>query len=1189
MEEALISRCVTVDLDRGISLAKLPFLVDPDNRISDNEQRAVALKVFRSQVRNLSLKENDKAAVVDSERKLHDLGFVEWLHNLSDQEKALIFNHVQYVIPWRAVYNQNSVSTPCRLVFDASQSTRNGSSLNSLLAKGLNALNKLLEIMIRWLIHAHAFTTDISKMYNRVMLEPEYWRYQLYYWAENLTPGVEPDLKVIKTLIYGVRSSGNLAQCALRRIAEKNRERYPKAFHPITEDTYMDDCISGTSGPEESRKAMDQIQNAVSTGGFSVKGFVFSGEDPPEELSNGRKFISLGGLLWFPNGDFFGYNIPDLNFSKRVRGKKSLDKRDVIFKPLTKLNCASRSAEVFDIHGLVAPIMGGIKLDVSDLHKICLKWDDPIPSQLKELWIRNFNLIDELKSLRFHRAVVPPDAVNLDIETIETADAGERLVCAAIYARFLRKDGSYSCQLILARTKIVHDLTTPRAELEAALLNASTGHIVRLSLKERLKRSWKLSDSQVTLHWINCIRYALKMWVRNRVVEIHRLTELSFWRYINSKLNIADLGTRKGACIADVQPDSPWIKGYAWMREPAENFPVKKIEDLYLSTKEKTDANKEKVVTELEDDPLCLLSRYVPREVGDRYLFSNYLIDPNKFRFKTVQRILALVFIFLEKINNKRNERCNTEKSLSFLRRRDFSLSKSQEEIGHYFVGVVNMTVKPVVVIVRIPETMLSAAKAYFFEKASAEVVQFVEPRKYKNITTRKDGILYHTGRILVVQEIDNQSHMADACLDLSAATFCVPVTDAHSPVAYAVVSETHWYSPDVSHGGVESVLRYSQRTAFVIGGRSLVKGMKKGCPRCRFLEKKGLQIAMGPVSDDTLRIAPPFYVSQVDICGHFSAYSPANKRATIKVWFVVFCCSVTGATDCRIMEDYSAEGFLMAFIRFSCRYGYPKKLLPDEGSQLVKGCKNMVISMSSLTQKLSVEYGVEFETSPVGAHNVHGKVERKIQQIRKSLSKHMDGKRLSVLQWETLGQQVSNSINNLPIGLGNKTDMLENLDILSPNRLILGRNNCRSPTAPLQLSNDVRKIVESNKKIFETWFQEWLVSYVPTLVEQPKWFSSDRDVAVGDVVLFLKSEKEFDLQYQYGIVATTYEGRDGLIRAVDVEYQNVGENTKRRTKRGVRELVVIHPVDEIGISRELYELANDPDAAEVGIKPTGH
>ena len=82
------------------------------------------------------------------------------------------------------------------------------------------------------------------------------------------------------------------------------------------------------------------------------------------------------------------------------------------------------------------------------------------------------------------------------------------------------------------------------------------------------------------------------------------------------------------------------------------------------------------------------------------------------------------------------------------------------------------------------------------------------------------------------------------------------------------------------------------------------MKGIKKECPRCRFLEKKGLHGAMGPVSDDALHIAPPFYVSQVDICGPFDAYSPANKRATLKIWFVVFVCSVTGATDCRVMED---------------------------------------------------------------------------------------------------------------------------------------------------------------------------------------------------------------------------------------------------------------------------------------------
>ena len=62
---------------------------------------------------------------------------------------------------------------------------------------------------------------------------------------------------------------------------------------------------------------------------------------------------------------------------------------------------------------------------------------------------------------------------------------------------------------------------------------------------------------------------------------------------------------------------------------------------------------------------------------------------------------------------------------------------------------------------------------------------------------------------------------------------------------------------------------------------------------------------------------------------------------------------------------------------------------------------------------------------------------------------------------------------------------------------------------------------------------------------------------------------------YQYGVVAKLFESRDGVIRTVEIEYQNSGENCKRNTKRGARELVVIHPMDEIGIPKELFELAH--------------
>ena len=97
--------------------------------------------------------------------------------------------------------------------------------------------------------------------------------------------------------------------------------------------------------------------------------------------------------------------------------------------------------------------------------------------------------------LKFRRAVIPNDAISLDVETTDVADAGENLICAAVYARYKLSNGGHSCQLIFARTKVIHDLTIPRAELAAALLNARTGHVVHLSSKDMHKRSWKITDS----------------------------------------------------------------------------------------------------------------------------------------------------------------------------------------------------------------------------------------------------------------------------------------------------------------------------------------------------------------------------------------------------------------------------------------------------------------------------------------------------------------------------------------------------------------------------------------------------------------------------------------------------------------------------------------------------------------------
>ena len=185
-----------------------------------------------------------------------------------------------------------------------------------------------------------------------------------------------------------------------------------------------------------------------------------------------------------------------------------------------------------------------------------------------------------------------------------------------------------------------------------------------------------------------------------------------------------------------------------------------------------------------------------------------------------------------------------------------------------------------------------------------------------------------------------------------------------------------------------------------------------------------------------------------------------------------------------------------------------------------------------------------------------------------------MLGHRLSVLEWETLGDQIANSVNNMPLATINVSADIENLDILTPNRLLLGRNNDRSPSGPLLVTNDPHKILKANLEIFTVWFECWLISYVPQLMDHPKWFRNDQDIKVGDIVLFLRTEKEYSRQYQYGKIQSIEPSRDGKIRTVNVRYRNSSEKKERETRRAVRELIIIHRIDEISIFQELDSAA---------------
>ena len=295
----------------------------------------------------------------------------------------------------------------------------------------------------------------------------------------------------------------------------------------------------------------------VNRGGFSLKGFTFSCYPPCTSSSSDGESVGVAGLRWYPEDDKVALDISELNFSRKYRGKKPSNKINTIPSKLTRRHCVSKVSEIYDLTGLITPITAGMKIDLHTLVQRKLNWDDAIPDDLRPLWETHFQMMQEIKNIKFNRAIIPKDAISLNINTVDTGDASKNIACVAIYARCERSNGEFSCQLIFSRFKLVPDsISQPRAELLAAVLNTHAREVVKRSLGKHHQSSTKLTDSQIELHWISNSDKPLKQSVRNRVIETPRFTIPELWKYVQSKDMIADFRTRKGVKTEQVDQGS---------------------------------------------------------------------------------------------------------------------------------------------------------------------------------------------------------------------------------------------------------------------------------------------------------------------------------------------------------------------------------------------------------------------------------------------------------------------------------------------------------------------------------------------------------------------------------------------------------------------------------------------------------
>jgi hypothetical protein len=268
-----------------------------------------------------------------------------------------------------------------------------------------------------------------------------------------------------------------------------------------------------------------------------------------------------------------------------------------------------------------------------------------------------------------------------------------------------------------------------------------------------------------------------------------------------------------------------------------------------------------------------------------------------------------------------------------------------------------------------------------------------------------------------------------------------------------------------------------------------------------------------------------------------------------------------TSSTSILTLESLTTTAVIQALERHAARYGMPGELHVDSGTQLIN-LQNAEFDIRGLN---SVQLrGMSFKVTVANpkAHHEQGRVERRIRVLRDMLQRLSDTEDTcrTLLEWETIFARISSQVDDLPIARGSATPATDlGWEIITPNRLKLGRNAHRNLEGPVVLNNNPVSQLVRSRLIFSRWYKiflERLPLLIPTVDKE-----DGRQVKVGDIVLFVFQDSNIPGMETWKIARVV-----SLVsaRTIQLEYVNAGGG-KRTLQRSIRQVSLILGVDELG------------------------
>ena len=795
-------------------------------------------------------------------------------------------------------------------------------------------------------------------------------------------------------------------------------------------------------------------------------------EESVESYCKLSKVMRDGGFTlrdWLSNNDEITNSITESDKSKdtccnvlgyfydSIKDSISLKCNSLNNEACTKRSILSSISSIFDPLGLFNPFLINTKILMREICQLKVDWDINLPENICNRWKKLCLEFESLRSLTFPRQAIRG---NYPVDIIIFCDASSSAFCCSIYAV---SNGLSS--LIFSKVKIapIQKKSLPSLELLAVHLGFKClNEIVSNENFSDIKiKSVKfLTDSQVALAWLLSGKAN-----RKNVFVNNRLKDISLFREkLNDRVQLFSYGYVPSECnISDICTRACKADTFLNMLD------IWKYGPKWLKLDEK----------EWPSGQLgCLPSKYLYKEhLVNAIEIDEPVIDMSSFSsYSSLLKRTQTVIIACSKFQGLRIS--NEE-----------ALSKSFK----YLI-----------------RTMQSECFSREFEYLSLKdlsdnTVQIPKLVSNLNLFLDSNGIIRSRGRI-------NRS-----------------LTSSYDVVNPVIMSPSHHLTNlfimhahvDCKHLGLDCTLNYlRQGGVWVLRARQAIKKVLKKCFVCKRFNNPSFKYPSTPeLPADRVNFVRPFHSTGVDYTGHFFVKTEAGN--SMKTYVLIFTCMNTRAVHLELLDSMNTNSFILAFIRFSNRYGVPKVVYSDNAKTFISASQilNEIITSEEFENEFRT-LNISFRNIPTYSPWVGSCWERLIKTVKNCIYKTVGRRSVDYFSLITTLSDIQLVINNRPLTYRTSDN---EINVLTPNHLINAGSSFPSLIIDENLTNlpleeethrtNLLNSIELRDVLLDKFRGLWQNNYLLSLrtnhrFSYPNKFENSPYLKVGSIVLLRNPNK---------------------------------------------------------------------------------